>query len=90
MMIILHFKSKTGDGVCFCEACHKLRGSANFATAGDPPKSLNLPINWVLFPLRGEGGAGSVVPEEAMRAEMADIRAPVWVFVHVTRRHSMS
>jgi len=46
-------KVKSQDGVCFCEACHKLRGCPSVATAGDPPKNLNLPISWVLFPLRG-------------------------------------
>lgn len=38
--------------MCFCEACHKLRGDDLYHKRGDPPRDYALPYGWCRFVLR--------------------------------------
>ncbi|XP_053318739.1 LOW QUALITY PROTEIN: neuralized-like protein 4 [Spea bombifrons] len=38
--------------VCYCDACHKLRGDDVYKKRGDPPRDYAEPSGWCSFPLR--------------------------------------
>nr|CAD7453424.1 unnamed protein product [Timema tahoe] len=43
--------------VCYCEACHKLRGAQAYNHKGDPPVEYAVPCGWCRFTLRRQPGA---------------------------------
>lgn len=44
--------------MCYCPACHQLRGCSPVSAAGSPPRPFTLPLHWALFPLRARGEGG--------------------------------
>ncbi|GFR92101.1 neuralized-like protein 4 [Elysia marginata] len=67
------------QSVCFCSACHKVRGEDIHLRRGDPPKEFVLPFGWCRYVLRAPNKAHSLNVAEKWHlayygVNMADIR----------------